>query len=170
MIPSPTVSTYDLQPEMSAQGVAERVCDAIRSRNFPFVMCNFAPPDMVGHTGKYMEAVRAIEATDAAIGLIWETCKKENTILVVTADHGNAEKMLEDNKVDPFTAHTTAKVPLVLAIPKNVLSLSQPATALRHADIAALCDVAPTILALMNIEKPVEMTGTSLLLPPTLSQ
>ena len=107
MVPSPKVATYDLVPEMSSFEVAQKVIESISSGKYPFVMCNFAPPDMVGHTGKYEATVKAVEATDRAIGLIYETCKKYDYLLAVTADHGNAEKMV-DEEGRPFTAHTTA--------------------------------------------------------------
>lgn len=107
MVSSPKVATYDLAPEMSSLEVAEKVIESISSGKYPFVMCNFAPPDMVGHTGKYEATVKAVEATDRAIGLIYEACKEHNYLLAVTSDHGNAEKMV-DEEDRPFTAHTTA--------------------------------------------------------------
>ncbi|ORZ05030.1 2,3-bisphosphoglycerate-independent phosphoglycerate mutase [Absidia repens] len=155
MIPSPKVATYDLQPEMSAQPVADRVAKEIDSGKFPFVMCNFAPPDMVGHTGVYDAAVKAIHATDSAIGTIYEACKKNGYILFVTADHGNAEKMLSDDGKHPFTAHTCNPVPFVMASEKGYKLIKN--------DNAALCDVAPTILRVMGLDVPKEMTGHSLL-------
>ena len=105
LIASPKVATYDQKPEMSAIEVAEKVAEEIRSGNFPFVMNNFANPDMVGHTGVYDAAVEAIETTDKAIGIIYETCKANGYILFVTSDHGNAEQM-QDEKGNPHTAHT----------------------------------------------------------------
>ena len=93
MIDSPKVATYDLKPEMSAIEVAEKVAEEIRSGKFPFVMNNFANPDMVGHTGKFDAAVKAIETTDKAIGIIYEACKENGYILFITSDHGNAEQM-----------------------------------------------------------------------------
>lgn len=154
MVPSPKVATYDLQPEMSAAGVAEKVAEAIDSNKYPFVMCNFAPPDMVGHTGVYEAAVKAVHATDTAIGVVLEACKKNGYTLFVTADHGNAEKMYADDGKSPFTAHTTAKVPFVMA-DKNA-KFKEDAE-------GALCDVAPTILDFMGLDIPKEMTGQSLL-------
>ena len=105
MVPSPKVATYDLQPTMSSHGVAEEVAAGIAQEHFPLVMCNFAPPDMVGHTGVYEAAIKAVEATDAGIGIIYDACMKHNTILFVTADHGNAEQMLSPTG-GPHTAHT----------------------------------------------------------------
>lgn len=105
LIPSPKVATYDLKPEMSAMEVAEKVAEEISSGKFPFVMCNFANPDMVGHTGVFDAAVKAIETTDKAIGVIYNACKENGYILFVTSDHGNAEQM-KDEKGNPHTAHT----------------------------------------------------------------
>lgn len=107
MVASPKVATYDLAPEMSSMEVAEKVIESISCGNYPFVMCNFAPPDMVGHTGKYDATIKAVEATDRAIGLIYEACKKNNYLLAITSDHGNAEKMVDEQN-RPFTAHTIA--------------------------------------------------------------
>lgn len=154
LVPSPKVATYDLQPEMNAAGVAEEVAKALDSGKYPFVMCNFAPPDMVGHTGVYEAAVKACHATDAAIGVVLEACKRNGYALFVTADHGNAEKMLADDGKSPFTAHTCAKVPFVMA--------DKEAKFAKDAQ-GALCDVAPTILAYMGLDIPKEMTGKSLL-------
>jgi 2,3-bisphosphoglycerate-independent phosphoglycerate mutase len=105
LVDSPKVATYDLKPEMSAIEVAEKVAEALKSGKFPFVMNNFANPDMVGHTGKYDAAVKAIEITDKAIGIIYEACKENGYILFITSDHGNAEQM-QDEKGNPHTAHT----------------------------------------------------------------
>jgi len=152
MVPSPKVATYDLDPKMSAKEVALKVCEAIESSRYPFVMCNFAPPDMVGHTGKYEAAVLGVEATDEAIGLIKDACAKSGYILLITADHGNAEKMI-DEKGGPHTAHTTNRVPFCMFGSKKFTTYSHN---------AALCDVAPTVLTLMDLGVPKEMTGKSL--------
>jgi 2,3-bisphosphoglycerate-independent phosphoglycerate mutase len=154
LVPSPKVATYDLQPEMNAAGVADKVAEALDSNKYPFVMCNFAPPDMVGHTGVYDAAVKAVGATDKAIGVVLEACKKNGYALFVTADHGNAEKMVADDGKSPFTAHTCAKVPFVMS--------DENAKFAKDAE-GALCDVAPTILAYMGLDIPKEMTGKSLL-------
>lgn len=154
LIASPKVATYDLQPEMSAQGVADRVAEEIASGKYPFVMCNFAPPDMVGHTGKYEAAIKGVEATDKGIGTIYEACKKHGYILFVTADHGNAEKMLSDDYSSPHTAHTCAKVPFVMTSEKYKFIPEAK---------GALADVAPTILRVMGLDVPEEMTGHNLL-------
>lgn len=154
LVPSPKVLTYDLMPEMSVNQVGQSVIERIRQGEYAFVMCNLAPPDMVGHTGKYAETLQAVEATDRVIGEIWEACKKNNYVLFVTADHGNAEKMM-DEQDRPHTAHTTAPVPFIVADPAGLIG-----NALRP---GALCDVAPTILAVMGISAPSDMNGKSLL-------
>lgn len=109
MIPSPKVATYDKQPEMSAQGVADKVAELIKEDKFDFVMCNFAPPDMVGHTGVYEAAVKAITATDAAVKTIYDACEEKGYVLCITADHGNAEQMIDLTAGQPHTAHTTSE-------------------------------------------------------------
>ncbi|BFZ59080.1 hypothetical protein YB2330_000082 [Saitoella coloradoensis] len=153
MVPSPKVATYDKKPEMSVHGVAEQVAKRVSEGEFPFIVCNLANPDMVGHTGVYDAAVEAVTHTDKAIGAIYEACKKHNYILFVTSDHGNAEKMLSEEGT-PFTAHTTAKVPFVMTSERHQFNKEK---------IGALCDVAPTILDVMGLEQPSDMTGVSLL-------
>ncbi|KNE63135.1 2,3-bisphosphoglycerate-independent phosphoglycerate mutase [Allomyces macrogynus ATCC 38327] len=160
LIPSPRVATYDLQPEMSAAGVGQAVAAQLATGKYPLVMCNFANPDMVGHTGKLEPAVKAVEATDAAIGVIAAACKQYGYTLVITADHGNAEKMIAPNG-EPHTAHTTARVPLSIMTIAGVSDdrkVKDPTNAK-----SALCDVAPTVLDLMGIEVPKEMDGKSVL-------
>ncbi|TKA77457.1 hypothetical protein B0A55_04770 [Friedmanniomyces simplex] len=154
MIASPKVATYDKQPKMSAMAVADRMCERIRDGKYPFVMNNFAPPDMVGHTGVYEAAVEACTETDAAIGKVYECCKESGYTLLVTSDHGNAEEMLTEEKT-PKTSHTTNKVPLVMANAPKGCSLKKTE--------GVLGDVAPTLLELMGIEQPKEMGGKSLL-------
>lgn len=154
MVPSPKVATYDLKPEMNAQGVADKVVEHMDTKDYDCIILNFAPPDMVGHTGKYEPAVKAIEATDAAIGTIYEACKKNNYILFVTADHGNAEKMLSDDFSTPHTAHTCSPVPFIMASNKYQF-IEKPE--------GCLADVAPTVLRVMGLDVPKEMTGNSLL-------
>ncbi|KAI9835992.1 MAG: hypothetical protein M1838_005168 [Thelocarpon superellum] len=154
MVPSPKVATYDLDPKMSAAGVAKRLCDKIGEGKFEFLMNNFAPPDMVGHTGVYHAAIEGCTATDQAIGQVYEKCKQEGYILFVTADHGNAEEMLNEEGT-PKTSHTTNKVPFIMA--------NAPwGWRLKKLD-GVLGDVAPTILDVMGIEQPGHMTGQSLL-------
>jgi 2,3-bisphosphoglycerate-independent phosphoglycerate mutase len=155
LVPSnKSVATYDKAPEMSAGGVADQVCKRLAEQEFPFVMNNFAPPDMVGHTGVYEAAIVGCAATDKAIGKIYEACKKEGYILFITADHGNAEEMkFPDGK--PKTSHTTNKVPFIMANAPEGWSLKK--------DGGVLGDVAPTILEAMGLPVPSEMTGSSLL-------
>ncbi|RHZ54314.1 hypothetical protein Glove_428g85 [Diversispora epigaea] len=154
LIQSPKVATYDLKPEMSAIEVAEKVAEEISSGNFPFVMCNFANPDMVGHTGIFDAAVKAIEATDKAIGIVYNACKENGYILFITSDHGNAEQM-KDDQGNPHTAHTCNPVPFIMTSDKY--SFKDLPTE------GALCDVAPTILDVMGLEIPKDMNGSSLL-------
>lgn len=154
MVPSPKVATYDLDPEMNAAGVGEEMCKAIDEGKYQFVMCNFAPPDMVGHTGKYEPTIKAVEATDRAIGKVMEACERNGYVLLITSDHGNAERMI-DEKGGPVTSHTTNRVPFIMHnSDKNFKHLTHN---------AALCDVAPTVLSLMDIPKPAEMDGQSLI-------
>lgn len=153
MISSPKVATYDLKPEMSVNQVAEAMIAAISSKQFDFVMGNLAPPDMVGHTGKFEETVRAVEATDQAIRIIHEACCMVGATLFITADHGNAEKMCSEDG-SPHTAHTCAPVPFIC---------TDKSVNFTGVEGAALCNVAPTILHYMNKEKPEEMTAQSLI-------
>ncbi|KXL46875.1 hypothetical protein M433DRAFT_65004 [Acidomyces richmondensis BFW] len=154
LIPSPKVATYDKQPEMSAMAVADRMCERIASHEYEFVMNNFAPPDMVGHTGVYDAAVIACEATDRAIGKVYECCKANDYVLFVTADHGNAEEMLNEEGA-PKTAHTTNRVPFIMANAPSGWTLQKTE--------GVLGDVAPTVLDCMGIPQPEEMGGKSLL-------
>ncbi|ORZ41746.1 metalloenzyme [Catenaria anguillulae PL171] len=158
LIPSPKVATYDLQPGMSAALVGDAVAATLATKKYPFVMCNFAPPDMVGHTGKYDPAVIAVGATDKAIGVIADACAKFGYALVVTADHGNAEKMVDETTGQPHTAHTTARVPLAIMHPKGKPTLKLP----QEEGKQALCDVAPTVLKIMGLPIPKEMDGEAL--------
>ena len=154
LVPSPKVATYDLKPEMSAAGVADQLCKRIQEGKHEFLMNNFAPPDMVGHTGVYEAAIKGCEATDEAIGRVYEACKKEGFVLFVTSDHGNAEEMLnEEGK--PKTSHTTNKVPFVMANAPQGWTLKKTE--------GVLGDVAPTVLDVMGLGKPEEMGGSSLL-------
>ena len=150
LVPSPKVETYDMQPEMSANIVRDKVLEAIESDKYNSIILNFANTDMVGHTGKLDAAIKAVETVDTAIGMIYKKVLEHNGVLLITADHGNAEKMIgEDNK--PFTAHTTNLVPLIIT--KKGIELND----------GRLCDLAPTMLDLMNLDKPEEMTGVSLI-------
>jgi 2,3-bisphosphoglycerate-independent phosphoglycerate mutase len=151
LIPSPRdVASYDLKPEMSAPEVAARVAEALRG-GYAFCVVNFANPDMVGHTGAIPAVVQAVETVDGCLGEVVEATHRAGGVCLVTADHGNAEKLLEDDGVSPHTAHTTNPVPLVL---------TRPDVALRSG--GELSDLAPTVLDLLGLEQPVQMTGASL--------
>eukprot|EP00474_Spongospora_subterranea_P005616 CRZ06074.1 hypothetical protein [Spongospora subterranea] len=147
------VATYDLAPSMSVAGVADEVAKAVKSKEYSFVVCNLAPPDMVGHTGNYEKTVEAVEATDAAIGVIRDACASTGAILFVTSDHGNAEVMLDESGL-PKTSHTTNPVPFMM--------FGDPSLKFKNVP-AGLQDVAPTILEVMGFEIPPQMTGHSLL-------
>lgn len=135
--------------------VADRMSERIKEGKYEFVMNNFAPPDMVGHTGVYEAAVQGVAETDRAIGKVYETCKQAGYVLFITADHGNAEEMLTEEKT-PKTSHTTNKVPFVM--------LNAPAGYSLKKQDGVLGDVAPTILEVMGLDQPKEMGGHSLLL------
>ena len=152
MVPSPKVATYDLQPEMSAREVTDRLVTAIKMRKYDAIVCNYANGDMVGHTGNLAAATRAIEVLDECIGRIVEAMRDIGGEVLITADHGNAETMRDADSQQPHTAHTLNLVPL-LYIGRNA----------RIADGGALQDVAPTLLAMMGLPKPAAMTGRSLL-------
>jgi len=154
LIDSPKVATYDLDPKMSAGPVGDKLAERIKDKKYEFLMNNFAPPDMVGHTGVYEAAIKGVTATDKAIGVVLEACKQNDYVLFVTADHGNAEEMLnEEGK--PKTSHTTNKVPFVMANAPKGWSLEKVD--------GVIGDVAPTILDVMGLEKPKAMGGRSLL-------
>jgi 2,3-bisphosphoglycerate-independent phosphoglycerate mutase len=151
LVPSPKVATYDLQPEMSAPEVAAKLCEALESERYGFVVLNFANPDMVGHTGDMDATVRAIETVDEQLRNVVETATDHNYRILIIADHGNADRLLNDDG-SPHTAHTTAKVPALLV---NVKDATSP-----HEGI--LADVAPTLLRMMELDQPKEMTGSPL--------
>ncbi|MBE7042084.1 MAG: 2,3-bisphosphoglycerate-independent phosphoglycerate mutase [Ruminococcaceae bacterium] len=152
LVNSPKVATYDLQPEMSAYEVTEKVCEQIRSGELDVIILNFANCDMVGHTGVFEAAVAAVEAVDTCVGKVMDEIEKVNGIAIITADHGNADCMVDDTTGGPFTAHTTNPVPLLL---------NQKDAKLKEGRLA---DIAPTMLDLMGLEKPASMTGESLLM------
>ncbi len=156
LVPSLKVATYDLAPEMRAPQIAETAEEQILSRRFAVVIINFANPDMVGHTGKFEAAVRAVEASDAALGRVLSAVKKVNGVALITADHGNAEQMIDPKTGEPHTAHTTNPVPFILAHPDYRGTLREGGT---------LADVAPTMLGVLGIEAPPEMTGRDLRKP-----
>jgi 2,3-bisphosphoglycerate-independent phosphoglycerate mutase len=154
LIPSPKVATYDLQPEMSARGVADAVLSGIRDGGYDFILVNFANPDMVGHTGSIPAAVEAVQAVDACLADILRSVEAHSEwVVLVTADHGNCEKMIDEHgKV--HTAHTTEPVDFIVFDPE------EPKIALP--DGGRLADVAPTVLAYMGLDAPPEMTGCNL--------
>jgi len=162
LIPSPKVATYDFQPEMSAPGVTEAVLDAIKSDRFDFIIVNFANCDMVGHTGDFTAAMKAVETVDGCLGQIVEATIAAGGALIATADHGNAEEMIDRETGGPMTAHTTNPVPVIL-----VTSDSDP---LRHSPLrsgAVLSSIAPTILDLLGLPYPKAMDQPSLLTDPS---
>jgi 2,3-bisphosphoglycerate-independent phosphoglycerate mutase len=154
LVDSPKVATYDLKPEMSATEVRHKLVEAINSDKYDLIVVNFANPDMVGHTGVMDAAVEACEVIDKIIGEAEEAIKERDGIMLVTADHGNLEKMFDDKKGQPYTAHTTNLVPFIM-VGNDVGGVSL-------AD-GALCDIAPSVLSLMGLEKPKEMSGESLI-------
>ena len=156
LIPSPQVATYDLQPEMSAQAVCDTLIDKIRSGEYDVIVANFANSDMVGHTGVEKAAVEAVECLDECIGRVVETIREVDGQLFICADHGNAEVMVNEETGEPWTAHTSNPVPFILV---NY----DPAYCLREG--GCLADIAPTLIEMMGMEKPAEMTGKSLLIP-----
>ena len=156
MVPSPKVATYDLQPEMSAPELTAKALEAINSGKYDLIVLNYANPDMVGHTGSLAAAIKAVETVDTGLGKIADAIHNSGGALLVTADHGNCEMMRDPVTGGPHTAHTTNPVPLLLQGGGDV-SLSD----------GRLADIAPTLLDLMQLPKPAEMSGVSLLRPRT---
>lgn len=154
LVKSPKVATYDLQPEMSAPEVCDKLCDAIRSDKYDVIIINFANPDMVGHTGVIEAAVKAVETVDNCVGKAVEALKEVDGTMFICADHGNCEMMVDYETGEPWTAHTTNPVPFILVN-------ADPAYKL--AENGRLCDIIPTMIELMGMEQPAEMTGKSLL-------
>ena len=154
LVPSPRVATYDMKPAMSAVEVTDRLVEAIAGGRYDAIVCNYANGDMVGHTGVFDAAVEAVETLDACVGRVVDAARRAGGEVVITADHGNAEQMYDPATGQPHTAHTLNRVPFVY--------VGRPATI---APGGALCDVAPTLLALMGLPKPPEMTGRSLVVP-----
>lgn len=151
LIESPKVKTYDLQPEMSAPELTDKLVEAIESEKFDTIICNYANPDMVGHTGNLEAAIKAIEAVDTSLGFVVDAMIKAKGELLITADHGNAEKMRDETTGQAHTAHTMNPVPLVYIGRDAEIS-----------DDGSLADIAPTMLYLMGLDQPAEMTGRSL--------
>ena len=153
LIPSPKVATYDLQPEMSAPEVTDRIVDAIEHQRYDVIVVNYANGDMVGHSGVFDAAVKAVECLDTCVGRIVEALEKVGGEALITADHGNVEKMADEETHQAHTAHTTEPVPFIYVGKRD----------LKVREGGVLADVAPTMLMLLGLEKPAEMTGTSIL-------
>ena len=151
MVPSPKVATYDLQPEMSAPEVTDKLVAAIESKKYNAIICNYANGDMVGHTGNLQAAIKAIETLDVCVGRVVSAAQSVGAEVILTADHGNAEKMHDDINNQVHTQHTTNLVPLIYVGRQATL-----------ANTGALSDVAPTLLAMMGLPQPIEMTGKNL--------
>ena len=153
LVPSPKVETYDLKPEMSAHEVCDKVVEAIKSEKYDCIILNFANPDMVGHTGSIEAAAKALESIDECVIKVVDAVNQVNGVLLITADHGNCEQMIDYKTGEPHTAHTTNPVPLtIVGLPAN-----------KKIKEGCLADLAPTMLDIMGLEKPEEMTGSSLL-------
>lgn len=152
LVPSPKVETYDLKPEMSAYEVTDKVIEAIKQDKYDTIILNYANTDMVGHTGSLEAAIKAVEVIDECVGKVVKLVEEKNGVLLITADHGNAEQMIDYKTGDPHTAHTTNPVPLILVGMENV-----------QLKTGKLADLAPTMLDIMNLEKPEEMSGESLI-------
>lgn len=156
LVPSPTVKTYNMKPEMSAPEVTEKVLEAIDQGGYDVIIMNYANPDMVGHTGILEAAIEAVHVVDECLARVADRVLAQDGTILMTADHGNCETMQCPVSGGPFTAHTTNKVPFIL--------ISNHLQKARLREEGALCDIAPTMLELLNIDVPVEMTGTSLIL------
>ncbi len=152
LVPSPKVETYDMQPEMSAEDVTVKVVEAIKLGKYNNIILNYANPDMVGHTGSLEAAIKAIEKIDDCVQRVVDSVKEQEGVLLITADHGNAEQMIDETTGEPHTAHTTNPVPLIL-VGKDDVKLKE----------GKLADLAPTMLDIMGLEKPQEMIGESLI-------
>jgi 2,3-bisphosphoglycerate-independent phosphoglycerate mutase len=151
LVKSPMVATYDMQPEMSSVEVTDHLVEAIESGTYDVIICNYANPDMVGHSGKFDAAVKAIEAIDRALGRVLQAVRSSGGEMLITADHGNAEQMLDEDTGQPHTAHTSNLVPLVYV-----------GRAAQMSEHGSLSDIVPSMMYLMNLEIPPEMTGTPL--------
>jgi 2,3-bisphosphoglycerate-independent phosphoglycerate mutase len=153
LVPSQKVATYDLAPEMSARGVTDVLCASIENREHDFILCNYANGDMVGHTGSIPATIRAVETVDECLARVLRSADATGTRLMVTADHGNCEMMIDPETGGPHTAHTTNPVPFIVVDPDGDRSMRSG---------GALCDVGPTLLTMLGLEQPPEMTGVDL--------
>ena len=152
LLPSPKIATYDVQPEMSADKITNTLVDAIQQNKFDLIVANYANADMVGHTGNLAAAIRAVETIDACIGRLERAISASGSILLITADHGNVECMQDSESNQPHTAHTTEDVPLIVANSESLTGLTD----------GSLSDVAPTVLTLLGVAIPEDMTGRCL--------
>ena len=155
LVKSPKVATYDLQPEMSAPEVCDKLCAAIRSEKYDVIIINFANPDMVGHTGILDAAIKAVETVDTCVGKAVEALKEVDGQMFICADHGNAEQLVNYETGEPLTSHTTNPVPFILVNADPSYTLKED---------GCLADIIPTMIELMGMEQPAEMTGKSLLI------
>jgi 2,3-bisphosphoglycerate-independent phosphoglycerate mutase len=153
LVPSQKVATYDLMPEMSARGVTDVLCDAIEKREHDFILCNYANGDMVGHTGSIPATIKAVETVDECLARVLKSGERANARLLITADHGNCEMMIDPATGGPHTAHTTNPVPFIVVGEERDAPLRSG---------GALCDVGPTLLTMLELEQPAEMTGVDL--------
>lgn len=153
LIPSAKVKTYDLKPEMSAKKITDALVKAIKSNKFDFIAVNYANPDMVGHTGNLAAAVKAAETIDLCLKRVTQSLLENHGQMLITADHGNLEQMINSETKKPHTAHTCSLVPCIIISKTNSISLSK----------GSLCNIAPTILNLMDIPIPKEMKSKSLM-------
>jgi 2,3-bisphosphoglycerate-independent phosphoglycerate mutase len=153
LVPSQKVATYDLMPEMSAPGITDVLCKAIEEKSHPFTLCNYANGDMVGHSGNLAATIRACEVVDQQLARITKSANQVGARLLITADHGNCEMMIDPETGGPHTAHTTNPVPLLLVEDGTPVALRSG---------GALCDVGPTVLAMLGVPQPPEMTGKDL--------
>jgi 2,3-bisphosphoglycerate-independent phosphoglycerate mutase len=157
LVPSPKVATYDLKPEMSAAGIADAVVKAVEDGAFDVIIVNFANADMVGHSGKIEPTVKAVETVDACLGRIESAVRAQGGALLITADHGNAEMMIDPATGGPHTAHTTNPVPFIVVAENNKKFSLKPNGSLR--------DISPTVLGMLGIPQPDDMTGSDLRVP-----
>jgi len=157
LVPSPKVATYDLKPEMSASGIADAVVKAVNDTAFDVIVVNFANADMVGHSGKIPPTIQAVETVDTCLGRIYTAVRQKGAAMLVTADHGNAEMMIDPATGGPHTAHTTNPVPLIIVSDQDKKFGLRPDGALQ--------DISPTVLGLLEIPQPKEMTGHDLRVP-----
>ncbi len=159
LVPSQKVATYDLAPEMSAAGVTDALCGAIDAGEYDFILCNYANSDMVGHTGSMPATIRAVETVDGCLARVLQAAERAGARLLITADHGNCEQMIDPATGGPHTAHTTNPVPIV-AVDAGGAASARSAAPLRGG--GALCDVGPTLLTMLGLETPADMTGKDL--------